>query len=67
MHFPLKNACETSRFLIVDRWSKDESDSVIVLIVVVISLIVDDHVIQDDASMHNQAESALRVRLARDG
>jgi hypothetical protein len=55
MHLPLKNAYETSWCLVVDRWSNDESDSVIVLIVAVISLIITDHVVQ--APMIN-----LRVR-----
>jgi hypothetical protein len=45
MRIPLKNACETSRCLVVDRWSNNESNSVIVLIVAVISLVVDDHVV----------------------
>jgi hypothetical protein len=54
MCLPLKNACESSRCLIVDRWSNDESDTVIVLIVIAVSLIVDDHVVQDNASTHNQ-------------
>jgi hypothetical protein len=30
MRFPLKNGCETSWCLIVDSWSNDGSDSVIV-------------------------------------
>jgi hypothetical protein len=67
MCLSLKNDCETSRCLIGDRWSNDESDSVIVVIVVVVSLIIDDHVVQDNASMHDQIESALRVRSIRDG
>jgi hypothetical protein len=67
MRLPLKNACETSRCLIVDRWSNDGSDSVIVLIVAVVSLIVNDHVVQDDVSTHDQPESALRVRPVRNG
>jgi hypothetical protein len=67
MRLPLKNNCESSRCLIGDRWSNDGSDSVIVFIVVAVSLIVDDHVVQDDASMHDQIKSALRVRLVRDG
>jgi hypothetical protein len=40
---------------------------VIVFIVVVVSLIIDDHIVQDDASTHDQIESALRVRPVRDG
>jgi hypothetical protein len=56
MRFPLKNSCETSRWLICDRWSNDESDSVIVIIVVTVSLGIDDHVVQDDTSMHDQIE-----------
>jgi hypothetical protein len=62
MCLPLKNACETSWCLIVDRWSNDGSDSVIVVIIAVVSLIVDDHIVQDDESMHDQSESVLRVR-----
>jgi hypothetical protein len=42
MYLSLKNACEISRCLVVNRWSNNESDSVIVLIVVTISLVVDD-------------------------
>jgi hypothetical protein len=38
----------------------------IVLIVVIVSLVVDDHVVQDNASTHGQPKSALRVRLVRD-
>jgi hypothetical protein len=67
MRLPLKNACKTSRCLIVHMWSNDESDSVIVVIVSVISLIIDDHIVQDNVSMHDQSESVLRVRSARDG
>jgi hypothetical protein len=67
MHIPFKDACETSMWLIVDRWSNDRSKSVIVLIVVAVSLIVDDHVMQDNVSMHDQSKSALRLRLTRDG
>jgi hypothetical protein len=66
IHFHLKNACETSRCLIVNRWSNSESDSVIVVIIAVVSLIIDDHVVQDDAITYNQPESALRVRSGRD-
>jgi hypothetical protein len=65
MRLPLKNGCETSWCLVGDRWSNDGSDSVIVLIIIVVSLIVDDHVVQDNASTHDQPESALRVRPAR--
>jgi hypothetical protein len=64
---PLKNGCETSRCLASDRWSNDGSDSVIVVNVAVVSLIVDDHVVQDNASTYDQIENALRVRPARDG
>jgi hypothetical protein len=39
---------------------------VIVVIVAAVSLIIDDHVVQDNASTYNQPESALRVRSARD-
>jgi hypothetical protein len=67
MRLPLKNGCETSRCLIGDRWSNDESDSVIVVIVVIVSLIVDGHVVQDDVSTYDQIQSALRVRSDRDG
>jgi hypothetical protein len=66
MRLPLKNACETSRCLVVDSWSNG-IDSVIVAIVVMISLIIDDHVVQDNASTHDQPESALRVRPHRSG
>jgi hypothetical protein len=64
MRLHLKNACETSRCLIVDGWSNDKSDSVIVVIVVAVSLIIDDHVMQDNASTYDQSESVLRVRPA---
>jgi hypothetical protein len=67
MRLPLKNGCETSRCLIGDRWSNNRSDSVIVFIVVAVSLIVDDHVVQDATSTHDQIKSALRVRPVRDG
>jgi hypothetical protein len=40
---------------------------VIVVIVATVSLIVNDHVVQDNASTHDQFESELRVRLTRDG
>jgi hypothetical protein len=63
---PLKNGCKTSRCLVGDRWSNDRSDSVIVVIVAAVSLVVDDHVVQDDASTHDQIENALRVRPAKD-
>jgi hypothetical protein len=66
IHLPLKNGCETSRRLVSDRWSNDGSGSVIIVIVAAVSLIVDDHVMQDDASTHNQIENALRVRSVRD-
>jgi hypothetical protein len=49
MRIPLKNGCETNRYLVGDRWSNDGNDSVIVVIVAVVSLIIDDHVVQDDA------------------
>jgi hypothetical protein len=67
MCLPLKNGCETSRCLIVDSWSNDGSDSVIVVIVATIFLVVDDHGVQDNASMHDQPKSAIRVRPIRDG
>jgi hypothetical protein len=67
MCLPLKNGCETSRYLVVDSWSNDESDSVIIVIVATVSLVVDDHVIQDNASTHDQPESEMRIRPARDG
>jgi hypothetical protein len=54
-------------YLIVDKWRKDESGSVIVLIKRVISLIINDHVVQDNASTHDQHKSALRVRSIEDG
>jgi hypothetical protein len=66
MRLLLKNGCETSRCLVCDRWSNDGSDSVIVIIVTTISLVVDDHIVQDDASTHNQIENTLRVRPIRD-
>jgi hypothetical protein len=66
MRFPLKDACETSGCLIVDRWSNDGSDRVIVPIIVTISLIVDDHVVQDNISIYDQHKSVLRVRPNRD-
>jgi hypothetical protein len=67
MRLTLKNICETSRCLIGDRWSNDKSDSMIVLIIVVVSLIIDDHVVQDNTSTYDQPESTLRVRSVRDG
>jgi hypothetical protein len=39
---------------------------VIVVIVSVVSLIIDDHIVQDDANTHDQIENALKVRPARD-
>jgi hypothetical protein len=66
MSLPLKNGCETSRCLVSDRWSNDKSDSVIVVIVVAVSLVVDDHVVQDDASTHDQIKNVLRVRPIKD-
>jgi hypothetical protein len=65
MCISLKNSCETNRCLVGDRWSNDGSDTVIVLIVAAVSLVIDDHVVQDDASTHDQIESALRVRPSR--
>jgi hypothetical protein len=67
MCIPLKNGCETSQCLVGDRWSNDESDSVIVVIIAIVSLIVDDHIVQVDANTHDQIESTLRVRPTRDG
>jgi hypothetical protein len=67
MRLPLKNGCETSWCLIGDRCSNDRSDNVIVVIVAAVFLIVDDHVVQDDANTHDQIESASRVRPAMDG
>jgi hypothetical protein len=67
MHLYLKNDCETNWCLICDRWSNDGSDNVIVVIIAVVSLIIDDHVVQDDTNMHDQIESVLRVRLVRNG
>jgi hypothetical protein len=66
MRLPLKNGCETSRCYVGDRWSNNGSDSVIVVIVVAVSLIVNDYVVQDDASTRDQIENALRVRPIRD-
>jgi hypothetical protein len=66
MRLPLKNACDTSQCLVVDMWSNDGSDIVIILIVVAASLIVNNHVVQDNASMHYQPKSVLRVRSADD-
>jgi hypothetical protein len=62
MCLPLNNGCETGRCLVGDRWSNNGSDSVIVLIVAV----VDDHVVKDNTSIHNQSKSVLRGRLIRD-
>jgi hypothetical protein len=45
MRLPLKNACENNQCLVVDRWSNDGSDIVIVLIIVDVSLIIDDHIV----------------------
>jgi hypothetical protein len=45
MCLPLKNGCETSWYLICDRWNNDKSDSMIVVIIAVVSLVVDDHVV----------------------
>jgi hypothetical protein len=45
MCLPLNNPCETSRWLVVDKWSNDENDNIIVLIVAVISLVIDDHIV----------------------
>jgi hypothetical protein len=67
MCLPLKNGCETSWCLVGDRWSNDESDNVIVLIVAAVSLIIDDHIMQDNAGTHDQPESAHQVRPGRDG
>jgi hypothetical protein len=54
----LKDDCETSRCLIVDRWSNDGSDGVIVLI----KKVINDYVVQDNINTHNQPKSAPRVR-----
>jgi hypothetical protein len=66
MRLPLKNSCETSRCLVGDMCSNDGNDSVkrkmMIFIVAAVSLIVDDHVVQDDTSKHDQIESVLRVR-----
>jgi hypothetical protein len=67
MSIPLKNGCKTSRCLVADIWSNDESESMIVVIVATVSLIVDDHVMQDNAITYDQLESELRVRLVRNG
>jgi hypothetical protein len=50
MHLSFKNVCETRQCLIDDKWSNDGSDNMIVLIVAVVSLIINDHVLQDNAS-----------------
>jgi hypothetical protein len=65
VRLPLKNGCETSRCLVGDKWSNNESDSVIAIIVAAPHLIVDDHVMQDNASTHDQPESVLRISPAR--
>jgi hypothetical protein len=44
MRLPFKNSYETSWCLLDDRWSNDESDNMIVLIIAVVSLFVDNHV-----------------------
>jgi hypothetical protein len=67
MRIALKNACEISRCLIVDRWSNDKSDNVIVVIVAAVSLIVDGYIVYYNGSTHDQPESALSVRPIRDG
>jgi hypothetical protein len=67
MRLHLKDACEASWCLIVDRWSNDGSDCVIVLVIVTVSLLIDDHVVQDNASTHDQSKNALRVRPIVDG
>jgi hypothetical protein len=67
MRLPLKNCCETSRCLVGDMWSNDKSDSVIILIVAAVPLTVNDHVVQNNVSTHDQPESVLRVRLTSDG
>jgi hypothetical protein len=67
MCLTLKNGCETSRYLIGDSWSNDGSDSVIVGIVDVVSLVIDDYVVQNDAITHDQIMSVLIVRSVRDG
>jgi hypothetical protein len=65
VRLPLKNGCEPSRCLVGDKWSNNESDSVIAIIVAAVHLIVDDHVMQDNTSTHDQPESVLRIRPAR--
>jgi hypothetical protein len=67
MCLTLKNVCETQWCLIVDRWSNDESDNMIVIFVAADSLIVDHQIMQYDVSTHDEPESALRVRPVRDG
>jgi hypothetical protein len=47
MRLLLKNDGETSRCLVGDRWSNDGNDSVIVVIIVVVSLVVDEHVVKN--------------------
>jgi hypothetical protein len=45
MRFTLKNDCETSWYLVGDRWSNNENDSVIVVIIAAVSFFVDDRVV----------------------
>jgi hypothetical protein len=54
MRLSLKNACETSRCLVVDRWHNDGSDSVMVVIIADVSLVVNNYIVQDNASTHDQ-------------
>jgi hypothetical protein len=59
MCLTLKNGCETSRCLVVDSWNNNESDRVIVVIAVTVSLVVnDDHIVQDSVSTHDQPETS---------
>jgi hypothetical protein len=45
MYILLNNGCETNRCLIGVRWSNDGSDNAIVIIIVIVSLIDDDHIV----------------------
>jgi hypothetical protein len=54
-----------NRCLIINRWSNDESNSVIVFIECDILLVIDDHVVQNNVSTHDQLKSTLRVKPIR--
>jgi hypothetical protein len=61
MRLLLKNAYETSWYLVIDSWSNNGSDSVIVHIVVTVLLILDNYVVQDNAGTHDQLKSASKT------